>query len=185
MSITQSFFALGTFIGPVVGGVIVTVRPPLFLRFTPSRVWLSADCVQHTSWRWVFYINLPISALALIFIFFFLRLSYIRIGTLSERIRRVDFLGHSILIASIVSILLPLTWGGTTYTWSSYRVLVPLFVGFVGLFVFGGHEVFIAKDMASIPLRLFGNSISTIGYIMTFFHGIAMVSTAFPKLHPS
>lgn len=94
-----------------------------------------------------------------------------------ERIRRVDFLGHTILIASVVSILLPLTLGGTTYTWSSYHVLVPLLIGIAGLFCFGVYETFIAKSKASMPPQLFGNSVSTIAYIMTFVHGICLVST--------
>lgn len=111
-------------------------------------------------------------------LFVFLQLNYVREGTVSERLRRVDFIGHSILIASIVSILLPLTWGGTTYSWSSYRILVPLLLGFAGVFAFGAYETFVAKDLASIPPRLFGNSVSIIGYIMTFFNGIAMVCIA-------
>ncbi|TVY81694.1 Efflux pump FUS6 [Lachnellula suecica] len=157
MSIIQSFFALGSFIGPVIGGVIVT----------------------HTSWRWVFYINLPIGGVSLVMLFVFLKMKHRRIGTVTERLRRVDFPGHAILIASVVSILIPLTWGGTTYDWSSYHVLVPLLLGFAGLFLFGGYEVLLAKELASIPSRLFGNPVSIIGYLMTFFHGICMAWLSF------
>ena len=103
-------------------------------------------------------------------------MNHIREGTTLQRILRVDFLGHSLLIAAVVAILIPLTWGGTRYSWSSYHVLVPLLVGFAGLFLFAAHQVFIAKDIASVPPRLFGSSVSTLAFIMTLIHGICMVS---------
>ncbi|EPE37024.1 MFS general substrate transporter [Glarea lozoyensis ATCC 20868] len=152
MAAIQAFFALGTFVGPVIGGTIVT----------------------HSSWRWVFYINLPVAGVALVLLFIFLQMHHKREGTRLQRMLRVHYLGHSILIASVVVILIPLTWGGTKYSWSSYRVLVPLFLGFAGLFIFAAYQVYVAKDLASVPPRLFGNSVSTLAFVMTLIHGICM-----------
>lgn len=97
MSIVFTAFAVGTFIGPVVGGAIV----------------------DHTSWRWVFYINLPLCGVTLLLMLLFLNVRYDRETTVMAKLRRVDFLGNSIFIASIVSILLALTWGGTKNPLSS------------------------------------------------------------------
>ncbi|KAL2067811.1 hypothetical protein VTL71DRAFT_15907 [Oculimacula yallundae] len=152
MAAIQAFFALGTFVGPVIGGAIVT----------------------RTTWRWVFYINLPIAGITLVLLFMFLRMNHVREGTTLQRILRVDFLGHSILMAAIVAIRIPLTWGGIKYSWSSYHIVVPLVVGFAGLFVFATHQYLIAKDIASVPPRLFGSSVSTLAFIMTLIHGICM-----------
>jgi hypothetical protein len=124
----------------------------------------------------VFYINLPIAGIALLLLVIFLQMNHTSEGTTLQRVLRVDFLGHGILIAAVVAILIPLTWGGTKYSWASYNVLVPLLVGIAGLFLFGAHQVFIAKDLASVPRRLFGSSVSTLAFIMTLIHGMCMVS---------
>lgn len=94
MSIVMASFALGTFIGPIVAGVIVTT----------------------ISWRWVFYINLPVAAIALVLIFLFLRLESPRKGDALPLAASLDWLGSIILTAAVVSILIALTWGGTTYS---------------------------------------------------------------------
>ncbi|PKX88404.1 MDR family MFS transporter [Aspergillus novofumigatus IBT 16806] len=129
MSIIMGTFALGTFIGPVLGGAIVT----------------------KTTWRWVFYINLPVAGIALVLVALFLRVKWNREGTLKDRLARVDFSGNMILSAAIVAILIALTRGGTTYTWSSWHILVPLLVGALGC-----------------------NTTSLVAYILTFLHGIIM-----------
>lgn len=90
-------FAVGTFIGPVVGGAIV----------------------DHTSWRWVFYINLPLCGITLVLMLLFLHVKYGRQSTVIAKLKRVDFAGNAILIASVISILLSLTWAGTTHPWKS------------------------------------------------------------------
>lgn len=151
MSIVMGTFALGTFVGPIIGGVIV----------------------QYTSWRWVFYINLPIAGIALVLVLLFLRVNYKREGTIMHRVARVDFLGNFILTAAVVSILIPLTWGSTTYLWTSWRILVPLLLGVLGLILFGIHQAYVAPE-PTIPVRVYSNSTSFLAYLLTFLHGIIM-----------
>ncbi|KAK9448154.1 uncharacterized protein V1518DRAFT_428535 [Limtongia smithiae] len=144
-------FALGTFIGPVIGGAIVA----------------------RTSWHWIFYMNLPIAGVALVLVTLFLHVRRKREGTLAQRISRVDFGGNAILSASIVSILVALTWGGTSYTWSSWHILLPLLIGTLGLVLFGLHQEYIGKD-PSMPHRVYGNTTSLLACVLTFLHGMAM-----------
>ncbi|KAI8263458.1 Efflux pump FUS6 [Colletotrichum sp. SAR 10_77] len=74
MLVTLSF-TLGSFLGPIIGGAIV----------------------DNTTWRWVFYINLPICAAALPLVFLFLRVNHKREGTIAQRLGRVDYSGNFIL----------------------------------------------------------------------------------------
>jgi MFS family permease len=86
-AITFGCVAIGTALGPFIGGVIV----------------------QHSTWRWVFYLNLPIGGLALVLLFVFLHVNYIKERTFADRLGKIDWAGNAIFIASITSIVrLPL-----------------------------------------------------------------------------
>lgn len=50
-----------------------------------------------------------------------------------DRLKRVDYLGNTILILAVTSVLLAPTWGGTVHAWSSWRTIVPLVLGMAGL----------------------------------------------------
>ena len=88
-------FAVGSIAGPALGGVIV----------------------DNTSWRWIFFINLPVGALALLVIWL----------TMPRRAARlhhsVDYRGAALLAGGIGALMLALTWGGQEYAWSSLQVL--------------------------------------------------------------
>ncbi|KAJ5390556.1 major facilitator superfamily domain-containing protein [Penicillium cataractarum] len=84
------------------------------------------------SWRWCFYINLPIGGLSILVILFFLRLPVTNEWAgkpILERIRQLDLIGASLLIPAIVCLLLALQWGGNKYAWNNSRI-IGLFVGF-------------------------------------------------------
>lgn len=74
-------------------------------------------------------------------------------------------------MVSVISILIGLTWGDTKYQWSSWRVIVPLVLGLLGLIFFGIYETFIAKN-PTMPPRLFSNRTSLAGFFMTFINGV-------------
>jgi MFS family permease len=87
------------------------------------------------TWRWCFYINLPIGAFTLLVIFFFLHLppappqkQAAASLTLLAKAKRLDPIGLLFLVPSIICLILALQWGGTKYSWSSARIIVLLVV---------------------------------------------------------
>ncbi|KAF4636135.1 hypothetical protein G7Y89_g1954 [Cudoniella acicularis] len=145
MGMVLSTAAIGTAIGPVVGGGLA-----------------QAD------WRWVFYINLPISIPALIMLFFFLQLNYKREPTWAAALLRVDWLGNLIFIPSILAILLGLVMGGTVFPWSSWHIILPIVLGGVGWILFHVHQASPICKEPSVPPHLFSNRTSCIGFLLAF-----------------
>ncbi|EEP78242.1 predicted protein [Uncinocarpus reesii 1704] len=150
VALMAAIWAVGTVVGPVLGGALA----------------------QHASWRWIFYINLPLSAISLVLLYFFLKVSYPRGDDLLKRLSRVDFVGNSILVAAVVSILLALTWAGSIYPWSSWRIILPLTLGFLGMIAFYAHQMSRFCLEPSIPLRLFPNPTSLCALILGFLLSI-------------
>lgn len=82
-------------------------------------------------------------------------------------------------MSSTTSVLFGITVGGTLYEWSSFRTLLPLILGAVGLLTFGIYEVFIPKE-PMIPLTVFASRTAMSAYFGTFIHG--MVAPSFSLL---
>ncbi|KAI2601757.1 major facilitator superfamily domain-containing protein [Hypoxylon sp. NC1633] len=139
-AIIATTFGIGMAIGPVIGGLIV----------------------QNISWRWVFYINLPIGGLSLVLLWLFLRVKWDRETKVWDKLRRIDIVGNGVLVASTVSILIALTWAGVTHPWSSYQVLVPLIIGIIGLISFCALEGSTLLSNPVMPLRLFATRTSVV-----------------------
>ncbi|KAJ1680185.1 hypothetical protein EV182_000527 [Spiromyces aspiralis] len=107
------------------------------------------------SWRWCFYINLPIGAATVVTSLLFIRIPVER-ETWLEKLKRVDFLGSFIVVTSLILILLALSWGGKTYAWNSAVVIALLVVGFALLAVFVVVEAYIPPEPI-LDLSLFNN----------------------------
>jgi EmrB/QacA subfamily drug resistance transporter len=121
---------------------------------------------DHATWRWVFYINVPLGILALFVTAFALDLPFHR-----QR-HRLDFTGAGLLIAGVVSLLLALVWGGQTYPWGSGEILGLFAAAAVCLvaFVFAERRA----EEPILPLRLFNDRIFTVSNVVGFFVGVAM-----------
>jgi MFS family permease len=151
-SIRSGTWALGTVVGPLIGG-----------GFTESSA----------SWRWIFWINLPFCGLGLILIPIFLKLNTTQIPPLRESLKKIDFIGSFLFVASLTSFLIPITWGGTMYAWDSWHTLVPLILGVAGLIGFCMYERFIATQPL-IPLVIFNNVTMSVSYAGCFLHGVIL-----------
>lgn len=138
---------MGTVIGPVLGGVFVS----------------------KSSWRWVFYFNLPISAAALVALFAFLRVKHEINETWSGAFRRIDWLGNIVFIGSMTSLLYGLIQGGTVYPWSSARIIVPIVVGAVGWIAFHIQQLTPLSKEKIVPAKLFQNRTAAVGFLLAFF----------------
>jgi len=120
--------------------------------------------VQNLSWHWIFYINLPLGALALV----------VTTGALPSALRRVkhviDYLGAVVLAGGVTCLVLLTTLGGTTYPWGSAPIVILAVLGVVLLTVFVLVERRAAEPI--LPLHLFKNRVfaasSAIGFIVGF-----------------
>lgn len=122
---------------------------------------------EHLSWRWIFYINLPVGLIALAAIAARLHLPVRK----SEH--RFDVLGSVLMAGTVVCLLLALTLGGTTYHWGSDQIL-GLFAGSIAfLAAFIAHETRAVEPL--IPLRLFRSSIFTVSAILSLLSGMVML----------
>lgn len=145
-AILMSLFGIGSALGPFIGGAIVT----------------------STTWRWVFYLMLPIGGAAFIMLFVVLRVSYNKEMSFWQKLKRTDLIGNGILVASTVSVLYALSYAGTRYPWQSWHTLVPLLIGFLGLLAFMWFQTTAFSAEPLMPSRFFSTPTSVILAINTF-----------------
>ncbi|KAK9322008.1 major facilitator superfamily domain-containing protein [Lipomyces orientalis] len=141
-------WALGTNIGIPIGGAVG----------------------ERSSWRWVFWINIPICAVCIVGLIYSLHLRTDRSSILSKVVR-VDYLGMSVFIGASTSFLLGLTMGGTQHPWDSAPTLVPLILGLCGFFLFVLVEWKVPRE-PMIPLRIFRDRTAVTGFVGAFCHGL-------------
>ncbi len=152
--LTGGVWGLSAIIGPTAGG------------------WIT----QNTSWRWVFYVNLPVGILALLVLIFLM-------PTLRGRAKQVsiDYVGAALLVLGTVPLLLGFTWAGTQYDWQSPQI-IGLFAGaFVALTSFVLYEAWLERrgGQPIIEPSLFKNSIFTVSTIVTIIFGMGLFGSIF------
>ncbi|ERT01379.1 MFS gliotoxin efflux transporter GliA [Sporothrix schenckii 1099-18] len=125
---------------------------------------------DHVSWRWAFYINLPIGAVSgLLFLVFFATPAASRPtkATLPEKIWNTDPVGAALLMGAIICFILGLQWGGQTKAWSSGSVIGVLVAFGVILLVFAAWQVF-QGERAMITPRLLRQRSVWVSSLFTF-----------------
>jgi EmrB/QacA subfamily drug resistance transporter len=137
-------FGVSTIIGPLLGGFFV----------------------EHLSWRWIFYVNLPVGVIAVVVI----AAVFQRPAVLRQR--RIDYLGAGLLAVLLSSVVLVTSWGGAVLPWSS-PVIVVLAAGSalaVAAFLFVERR---AREPI-LPLSLFRNPVFVVASVVGFIVGLAM-----------
>ncbi|WP_127532710.1 MDR family MFS transporter [Paenibacillus kobensis] len=123
---------------------------------------------EHFSWRWCFYVNLPIGIASMLVLIFALRESK------AERKPKIDYLGALLLIVSTVSILLGLELGGKDYAWSSAPIIGLFVLGGIGAAVFLRVESRAEEPM--LPLTIFRSRQVLATSLLCFCQGFIMFS---------
>ncbi|KAI9861360.1 MAG: hypothetical protein M1813_005257 [Trichoglossum hirsutum] len=125
------------------------------------------------SWRWCFYINLPIGAVSILVIVFILKIpreDNAEGKSIRERILDLDLVGASILIPTVICLLLALQWGGTKYPWKNSRI-IGLLVGAGILAVIFTFSQIRLGDRATLPPRILSQRSVTAGVIYSVMFG--------------
>ncbi|KAJ5453604.1 MFS general substrate transporter [Penicillium daleae] len=128
---------------------------------------IAAAFVQHNiggagGWRWAYYFNGIIygfTAVAIGLTYFPPRPVLGRHRALKDIMTKVDFIGIFLMAGSFTSLIIGLTWGGTTYPWNSGRIIATLTMGCVGLLLFGLYEAFVVRE-GILDRRLFSESMN-------------------------
>ncbi|KAF9953236.1 hypothetical protein BGZ72_005585 [Mortierella alpina] len=122
------------------------------------------------TWRWAFFINLPIGGITIVVVILLLHLPQTK-GSFKDKVKRIDFLGSLSLVCGLVLILLPLNWGGSTYAWDS-PIVVSLFCA--GSLVLVGFCLIEWKQAAEpiVPIHLFKDRTSSAVFLTSLLIGL-------------
>ncbi|GAA3547819.1 MDR family MFS transporter [Nonomuraea rosea] len=120
------------------------------------------------SWRWTFYVNVPVGAVALLIV-------GLAIKPVGERIKaRIDYPGAALLTTGILALTLLASWGGGTYAWTSPQILALGALSIVSLAAFVRVERRAVEPI--IPPRLFGDRNFTLAQVVSFLVGAVMMA---------
>ena len=137
-------FGISTVLGPLLGGLFV----------------------DHLSWQWIFYVNVPIGIAAFVVLQIVLATPALRVK------RQIDYPGMALLAGGLTSIVLYTSLGGSTYPWWSWQMILLLIASVVLTIAFVVAER--RANEPTVPLALFRNRVFTVSSIVGFIVGMAL-----------
>jgi len=152
--VTGAVWGLSAILGPTLGG------------------WIT----QYSTWRWVFYVNLPVGIAAMLVLIFLM-------PTLRGKAQNVsiDYIGAALLVLGTVPLLLGFTWAGAQYAWDSVQI-IGIFAGsVVVLAAFVVYEAWLERrgGQPIIEPSLFKNRIFTVSAVVTAIFGMGLFGSIF------
>jgi EmrB/QacA subfamily drug resistance transporter len=152
--VTGAVFGISALIGPTLGG------------------WIT----QYSSWRWIFYVNLPVGLLALLVLIFLMPMLRGKAQKVS-----IDYIGAALLVASTVPLLLGLTFAGSQYAWLSPQIIALLAGALVMGVAFVIYEAWLERHDGQpiIAPSLFKQSIFAVSTLVTFIFGMGLFGAIF------
>ncbi|HZS78331.1 MAG TPA: MDR family MFS transporter [Ktedonobacteraceae bacterium] len=152
--VTGAVWGLSAIVGPTLGG------------------WIT----EHVTWRWAFYVNLPVGVAAFLVLVFLM-------PTLRSKSKNVsiDYIGAALLVLGTVPLLLGFTWAGTQYDWLSSQIIGLFSFSVVVLAGFVVYEAFLERrgGQPIIEPSLFKKGIFTVSTIVTVIFGMALFGSIF------
>ncbi len=152
--LTGGVWGLSAIIGPTIGG------------------WIT----ENVSWRWTFYVNLPVGIAALLVLIFLM-------PTLKSASKEVsiDYIGAALLVVGTVPLLLGFTWAGSQYDWLSPQILGLFALALVALTAFVIYEAYLERrgGQPIIEPSLFKNGIFSVSTIITIIFGMGLFGSIF------
>ncbi|ERT00813.1 hypothetical protein HMPREF1624_02046 [Sporothrix schenckii ATCC 58251] len=158
-SMLGAIFGVSSAIGPLIGGA-----------FTSN---------VHLTWRWCFYINLPIGGASIVLILLFLHLPQPpRSHALPalEKAKRMDPIGTLLFTPAVVCFLLALEWGGTVYAWNSGRVIALFVVSGVLFVAWVASQAWLGSEYATVPGRIIRQRSVMAGFVFSMCNGGVLLS---------
>ncbi|KAI9293850.1 MFS general substrate transporter [Neoconidiobolus thromboides FSU 785] len=128
------------------------------------------------SWRWAFYINVPICIVTMVVFIVSLKVPSKK-ENLSNKLLRIDYLGSLTLIGANICIILGLNWAGKEYTWSSAPVLSTIVIGILMYIFFGIIELKFVKEPI-IPVHILNRN-TICANLVDFFNGFSSLVTVY------
>jgi MFS family permease len=151
-----AIFATASVIGPLLGGA-----------FT-----------NKVTWRWCFYLNLPIVAVTIIIVIFILQLPNQKLDEQASgwvaKFKQLDPIGNFVSLPGIVCLILALQWGGTKYPWNNVRIIILLVLCSLLCLAFVGIQIR-KKGSATVPPRLVKQRSIAAAIWFSFFIGTSMI----------
>lgn len=151
LAIKHAVFAVGTTLGPLLGGVFA----------------------EH-GWRWCFLVNIPICVLAIAVMYFWLHVGggfEMKDVSFKEGMKKVDLCGTAMLTTSVILLLVALSTGGASHPWGNAAVIVPFTFSIFG---FAAFAVFQRSGYCAHPImpkEVFSNRTTNVAFALTAIHG--------------
>ncbi|RDW63518.1 hypothetical protein BP6252_11063 [Coleophoma cylindrospora] len=149
-------FAIGSVVGPLLGGT-----------FTDK-----------LSWRWCFYINLPVGVVTIVVVSIILHLPNQKLDDQAPgwvaKLKQLDPIGNLVFFPGVICLILALQWGGTRYSWKSARIIVLLVLSVALCLAFVGIQIR-KRESAAVPPRLIKQRSIAAAVWSTFFTGSSVM----------
>lgn len=171
MIMSVAFAIIGDVFAPAERGKWAGLMSGVFASASVLGPLIGGGLTDHASWRWAFYINLPLGGIALAVLFF--GMPYVRPAARP----RVDYRGVVLLCASVVPMLLAFSWAGDRYEWLSPQVLGFFAWAAMGVVLFAYFEMRTEEPL--LPMYLFRNRIYTVSALVTLITGFGMMGSLF------